>query len=583
MKTLLPMGDWVVNQGLVGYVRILKEAGKEVELAHDGVVLDSDHLLTFAQDFFRYYIKQYSVANREKRRLEGLLKRIKANQDQQKSKNNKELWKDFRAAIKKTTDNVTKYFSDHEQGQALVHLSGQIRDEKEYSEQLEQWISEYIELLRTPEIHNKLTANSFKGSVLSTYHGQVSFLNVLNNALTVTEQEAVFHKDFVIPAIEEQQFLQLLDRDVHVDELLSWLSQTSHSGLSKLVKEYKKSNLEDFREFLECTVNRCNIFDQYYAFETFDEATFSPLAISSGNKNFTWGAMRNSSIPISATAKLILFCASAGATITAGTSFFVHFEGNFNRLLSVNDHYMQQKSKNKAFDEIIFDLIRESETKARYTTKNYLLIEFTSDYKSKKTILDYMMLTPALCRLFMNHNKAFTYLNFALRDKLTYELLNYRDPKPLIIEQLREKNKNSYSTLDIVHASAIRHFYQMYKKGEDKVDKKKESSKIWSLYRSGFEMQKVLGETKARSIAYRLLNAVRAGNKNMFMDTVMRLHISVQKPLPKLFLGIMHEETMDFPTIANSWISGLIARENEGTKKGEDENEEASINNDRNL
>lgn len=583
MKVLLPMGDWVVNQGLVGFVRILKEANREVELAQDGVVLDSDHLQNFAQDFFRYYLKQYSVANRTQRRLESLLKRIRTKQDQQSSKNNKDVWKDLRSTIKTTTDNVIKYFRDHDNAQALARLSEQIRNEEQYSEQLEQWISEYIELLRTPEIHHKLTANFFKGSILSTYHGQVSFLNVVNNTLTINEQEALFHKDYIIPAMEEQQFLQLLECDVHDDELLTWLSQTSHRGLSRLVKNFKKSKMKEFRDYLEHNVNRCNVFEQYYAFETFDEGTFSPLSISFGNKNFIWEAEKNPATPISATAKLILFCASAGATITGGRSFFVQLEGNFNRLLDVNNKYRHGKSNNKAFDEIIFDLVAESETKAKYTARNYLLIEYTSDYKSKKTLLDYMMLTPALCKVFINHNKTFTYLNFVLRDKFTYELLNYRDPKLLIIDQLREKNKNSYSTLDIVYASTIRHFYLMYKKGEDKVDKKKENNKIWSLYFSGYEMQQVLGETKARSIAYRLLNAVRAGNKNMFMDTVMRLHISVQKPMPNLFLDIMHEEHMDFPTIADSWIAGLIARKDEGTNKGADGSEKASVNNDSNL
>src|SRR5690606_18702519 len=149
-------------------------------------------LQTFAEDFFQYYLKQYSVSHRENERLNNLLRCIKT---QKNADTERKLWKDYQAAVKKIADDVAKYFEEHEKGQELIRLAQLIRDHKEYSESSDLWMEQFIELLHTPEINDKLTANYFNGdAVLKSYHGQVSFLNVSKKMLSVREQEALFYQ-----------------------------------------------------------------------------------------------------------------------------------------------------------------------------------------------------------------------------------------------------------------------------------------------------------------------------------------------------------------------------------------------------
>ncbi|YAR63507.1 hypothetical protein ACUIAK_12800 [Bacillus cytotoxicus] len=49
----------------------------------------------------------------------------------------------------------------------------------------------------------------------------------------------------------------------------------------------------------------------------------------------------------------------------------------------------------------------------------------------------------------------------------------------------------------------------------------------------------------------------------MFLDTVMRLYMSVEKPFPRVFMNILDESNIDFASIGDSFIAGLISKEEE--------------------
>ena len=87
--------------------------------------------------------------------------------------------------------------------------------------------------------------------------------------------------------------------------------------------------------------------------------------------------------------------------------------------------------------------------------------------------------------------------------------------------------------------------------------------RIWSAYYAGIKMNNELEEGKIRSIAYRLLNAVRANDKKMFLDTTMRLYMSVEKPLPTVFMNVLDETQIDFASVGDSFVAGLISKEEE--------------------
>ncbi|MFC7394016.1 type I-B CRISPR-associated protein Cas8b1/Cst1 [Scopulibacillus cellulosilyticus] len=559
MNFVLPMSEWHLNQGLLGYYRILKKSGVDVQTTDDGLVFDTEHLEVLPQAMFNYYLDKYSVKAREGRIIQSYWSKF-ANGD-------KNAKKEINDRLKKQIyDKVKKYYSETPSGAELLENIEKFRAEKTYSEELSELLNTIFKGLETPEIHDKLTANFFKAVILGPYFGQVSFLNVVKNDLTIPQQIELFTRDFVQPVIEEIKFLDLLKSAKNEKQVTNFIENGQHKGIKSLKRPLKKLSLNEIKAYIKDTVNKCSFFEDFLGFEQFNEGVFSPLALSAGNAiNFSWNANGKVSIPISAIAKLILFCSPAGATMSGNKSIFVQNEGIFAELLKVNEHYSNQKNMDKSFDEIIFDLVAEQQLKADYTMKNFLILEYESDYQAKKTLLDYMTLTPELTHLFKEHNKLFSYMSYRFRVSLIHDLLNYKDTKQLLFYELREKIKHQYSSLEIIYATLIRHFYQCYQKGgvQMSMDTKKQSSYIWVLYKSGASIQRIVGEKKAQGIAYRLLNTVKSGNKKQFMDTIMRVYISANQQMPSLFLNVLHEEKMDFATVADSWIAGLISKKNE--------------------
>lgn len=558
------MGEWFFTQALAGYKKILESHGVKVETVPDGIIIEKRHLELLPEAFFAYYLKQYSVASREERIIRGLHKKWKEGDSSAKTELNRRI-----NDIKKKTE---KYFSKTKEGARLIELAEAYRKEKKYSEETDQWIDGFLELLKTEEIDHKLTANFFKAVHLNPYFGQVSFLNVSKNSLSLEEQKETFFKDFVLPVLEEWEFYEALEKGDR-DEVLNIVGKSANS-LSSLKRPFRKKTLEEMKAYIEREVHKCSFTDFPIALHSFDEGIFVPLALSIGNAiNMTWDSNGKELLPLCSLARLLIFCSQAGATMSQGKSVFVYYGGTFDEIYQTNQFYARIKSENRTFDEIVFDLVREQKLRADYTKNHYMIYEYTSDYQSKRTLLNYMVMTPSLVRLFSDHANLFEKIHHTNKSGMVRLLLQGIDPKHFITEVLRGKVKNSYPSFEVVQMTIIRHLNQIYAKGDFEVDSNLEKRYVWALVKSAEQVKHKIGnDKKAQGIAYRLLNAVRSNDKNTFMDTVMRTYISCDLEIPGILLEALHENKLDFATVGNAWIAGLISKANE-RNGGEDLNE----------
>src|SRR5699024_8991910 len=154
------------------------------------------------------------------------------------------------------------------------------------------------------------------------------------------------------------------------------------------------------------------------------------------------------------------------------------------------------------------------------------IYEYSSDYDSKKTLLDYMIMTPNVMKLFSEDSELFNYIHFSLKSEMIRFLLRNIDAKQLITTELREKIKHNYPVNDMIRLILIRHLNEVYKKEVHNVDSTIEKRRVWALVKSAEEVKRKIGTKKAQGIAYRLLNSIRSNDKHTFMDTVMRVYIS---------------------------------------------------------
>ncbi|MBY6273416.1 MAG: hypothetical protein CW346_14540, partial [Bacillaceae bacterium] len=239
-KMTVRMGEWFFTQALAGYKKILESHGVKVETVPDGIIVEKRHLELLPEAFFAYYLKQYSVASREERIIRGLHKKWKEGDSSVKTELNRRI-----NDIKKKTE---KYFSKTKEGARLIELAESYRKEKKYSEETDQWIDGFLELLKTEEIDHKLTANFFKTVHLNPYFGQVSFLNVSKNSLSLEEQKETFYKDFVLPVLEEWEFYEALEKGDR-DEVLNIVGKSANS-LSSLKRPFRKKTLEEMKAYI---------------------------------------------------------------------------------------------------------------------------------------------------------------------------------------------------------------------------------------------------------------------------------------------------------------------------------------------
>lgn len=561
------MGEWFFTQSLVGYKKILEHYGEKVVTTYDGIVIEKRHLETLADAFFNYYLKEYSVANREKKVIRFLHKQFKDGDQSIKTDLNKRL-----NDIKKK---VEKYFSETESGKQLMEAADLYRNEKKYKPEMDEWIQTFLDTLSFSEIDQKLTVNFFKAVHLNPYFGQVSILNVSNNSKSIEEQKEIFYKDFVLPVLEEWAIFHSIETG-NYEELQKVMDRIESKVLHPLIRQLKKKEtMDEINEWIQQEIHKCSFTGFPIALHSFEEGIFVPLALSIGKAiNMTWDANGKDLLPLCSLARLLIFCSQAGATISQGKSVFVFYGGSFDEIYQTNQFYSIQKSANKTFDEIVFDIVREQKLRARFLKDYYLIYEYTSDYQAKKTLLNYMVMTPNIATLFSEHSKLFDHIHYTIKSNFIRFLLQGVDTKHFIIQILRDKIKNSYSALEVIRMVQIRHFHQLYAKEEFDVDRSQQKRYVWTLVKSAEQVKmKINNEKKAQGIAYRLLNAVRSNDKNTFMDTVMRTYISCDLEMPGLLLEALHENKMDFATVGNAWIAGLVSKSKD-LNKGDDDHEQ---------
>ena len=75
---------------------------------------------------------------------------------------------------------------------------------------------------------------------------------------------------------------------------------------------------------------------------------------------------------------------------------------------------------------------------------------------------------------------------------------------------------------------------------------------------------------KIPSISYRLLNALKTGNRNMFMDVILNCYLYVGNPVPYIITEILREEDEMFSTIGYAFVACFIEEGKENKIVGKD-------------
>lgn len=610
MKLKLHMDDYLTAMGGVGLLRMQDWAHRNlgtvpphthpsspIQIREDHLEIDTAILTHVPEWFFRYMMEKYSVSAREERRLRHTSAPVKDQMDRVKN------------TIQDNFKKLSKYFEgavELRQMQACLERVKNMSVEEAATE-LPVVRDQFLTLLRTDRFEEKLTLNVIRSILHNVFFGQVSFLQKTMSHYNLQQHIDKMKEDYVEPLLFDIRLHELWKEPITPAEKHRLITQ--HLQGSKVpvhkrwLRELKKIDPEETESFFERQL-KCSFEEDWLATHFFEEKIFVPLGVSSANAyNFAWN-LEVQSMPISSWIRFVLFLSPAGLTPftkVINDSFetyysFVMQDGSPALIHRANDALLSLE-QNETFERFIPKIVRREEHKAKQEIRpDIQIIEFFADYGSKKTVMHYYHVPRHMLHYFENDqiNKMHTIWDRSLRDPFLHMVMENTDPIQTIwrylqkvvrgkaradsarnallerwkIERLKE-GKHSMNDAGII--------YYTFGEGQRVRDGLKQLSDVRALqtdYVSG-------GEKRAAGIAHRLLNAAKAGNRQQFLDTVIRLYLQVKLPVPTVLLNVLHEKSIDFESLAGAFITGLLSDDDKRSglsDKPSGENESAAAN-----
>lgn len=574
--------------GIVGFDRIIqfntenygldKEAyGYKIE--NDYIEFDVELLNELPKDFFQYFYHEYDVAENIKYKFNYLLNWASKESNFKNAINEmKKLIKDKNARIQKLQLDNFNEFDEIYNDICNIKFSE--------VEKLKERLERYVILFRDDRVNYPQALNLFKSVLQSSFFGQNSFLNVCNNSKSIEEQQNIMFKDYVKSVIQSEKISQLKE-ELSEGELKQYIDDNMDSSKQATeVDEYMKSIYKNLwgkkRRFeslskMDEAYNKCCFCDENLSYGSdYSDGNFIPLAISNDNcKNLFWDM--NSKFPICPLCRLILLCTAAGTTkvyknyLESNYSFndklyygFISMEGSLSDLIKENNTFKNLSSKDISFEEWLYDSLIQERKISKWQLQNVLYVEFNADYRSKNSRMNYYNI-PNYIASFLDNKDADILKEVKSsteRMRIFDWIISRKDLSILIDRELRKKIKNEFVGTNIINVIKIKNILEKYKVegGYSKVNDVGAQTIDW-LYKDGIMIAKIYHdnkmENKLSGISYRLLNSIKAGNKDEFMDSILRIYLSVDLPVPKNMLEAIREEKLSFSQVGHSFLTGL--------------------------
>ena len=606
MKAKIYLSDWFYNAGIVGFYRIFKDKEK-LEIKDNYIEFDTKELRNFADEYFEYFFTQYNVAERTMQRVANNLKII--SQNLTKEPNNKEDENRIKEAIK----TQKTYFKNTIKGQLIkikkfdedtyetisnaMNKIDEIKD-KEQVQELDEINALIKENLEKTNINQKLTMNSFKSVLNKSYFGQQSFLNVIKASLPYEEQKKVMYKDYISNIIEMDFIKEILDNKYSIDEIKQIIDKKDQTTLTSQVTKiyqniHKKKDLNQIQEYLkEKALSDCSMCNSEEILPSqYSEGNFIPLAVSSDNmSNFFWN--QNVNLQICDVCKLILFCIPAGVTSIIKTVkdngeykeqnvySFVNYDTNITELIKTNNNFRDRSKKEKTnynpYAEIILDIVDQNKQISNWQLENIFVVEFDAEYRAFSR-MEYFNITRPVAEFFTKY--ATDSLNkikdYKYRVQVVDYILKNKDTKIIINNRIRDNFTNDIkNNIDSYYATKARMNINLLKKGDKNMEGiEKNNKKLGAIYNIGIATREKFKqknmENKLDGYIYKMLNCIKQGNKNDFMDIIIRLHISIEESISPIFIESMKEGDLAFEDIGHSYLAGLASNRYEKNEEVE--------------
>ena len=576
-KIELKLKDWLFNAGLLGFINILgEEARNNGELEID----DKNRLIRFSPKvlenfeykYFDFFIKRYpkTLTYGKILEFEKYIDEFEENGEKIKSINELKMINDkitfFKAKIKSESYKKAYDFIEKNGTNKILEMEKELKKIKEPKENIAEIsnddvknnlkiMKEIIDFFKKKiidkegNVKNYLAAKNIAYVIINNAWSSVSFLNRANAAKDIYEE---YKSYFVEPSLE-----------------------------------YVNADKSKFK--YKCVISNMQMKDYKNTLGFLNDTGFDV----SRKPSHVWNFVND--IAVTPLVTLIYSCVPAGFIYGADKGIFVNANHNIDQLCNINNgiayNILEDESEEKNINlyKNLLKEIKKEKDNTKYELSDIQIVKFEEEHY-KFTLLSRNILK----LLSENKEKLDDLLDkwylidkryFNLYDTTITELLNNQNLFSLINKlcyykiskaKLSCKLKNIEDLLKI-NLDYIRRLKKMDKQGiVEKEESKKTSEELTEkdifyirrdamIFREEY-IRKSGNDKKIGSLLYRLQNALRINNVDMFMDALISAHAYAGKNISSLFAkALLNDE--NFQTLGHGFLLGLL-----GEDKSKNEN-----------
>ena len=576
-KIELKLKDWLFNAGLLGFINILGEEAKDNgELEID----DKNRLIRFSRKvlenfeykYFDFFIKRYGKTLTYGKILEfdKYIDEFEENGKKIRSIDELKMINDkitfFKAKIKSESYKKAYDFIEKNGTNKILQMEKELKKIKEPKENIAEIsnddvknnlkiMKEIIDFFKKKitdkegNVKNYLAAKNIAYVIINNAWSSVSFLNRANAAKDIYEE---YKSYFVEPALE-----------------------------------YVNADKSKFK--YKCVISNMQMKDYKNTLGFLNDTGFDV----SRKPSHVWNFVND--IAVTPLVTLVYSCVPAGFIYGADKGIFVNANHNIDQLCNINNgiayNILEDESEEKNINlyKNLLKEIKKEKDNTKYELSDIQIVKFEEEHY-KFTLLSRNILK----LLSENKEKLDDLLDkwylidkryFNIYDTTITELLNNQNLFSLINKlcyykiskaKLSCKLKNIEDLLKI-NLDYIRRLKKMDKQGiVEKEESKKTSEELTEkdifyirrdamIFREEY-IKKSGNDKKIGSLLYRLQNALRINNVDMFMDALISAHAYAGKNISSLFAkALLNDE--NFQTLGHGFLLGLL-----GEDKSKNEN-----------
>ena len=576
-KIELKLKDYLFNAGLLGFINILGEETKnngelEIDNKNRLIRFSPKVLENFEYKYFDFFIKRYgkTLTYGKILEFEKYIDEFEENEEKIKSINELKMINDkitfFKAKIKSESYKKAYDFIEKNGTNKILEMEKELKKIKEPKENVNEISNDDVknnlkimkEIIgffkkkitdKKGNVKNYLAAKNIAYVIINNAWSSVSFLNRANAAKDIYEE---YKSYFVEPALE-------------------------YINADKSKFKYK------------CTISNMPMKDYKNTLGFLNDIGFDVNRKPSHVWNFV------NDIAVTPLVTLIYSCVPAGFIYGADKGIFVNANHNIDQLCKINNGIayniledeseekninlyknllkeIKKEKDNTKYELSDIQIVKLEEGHYKFTLLSRGILKLLSENKEKlDDLLDKWYLIDR--RYFYLYDTAITEL---LNNQNLFSLINKLCYYKISKTKLYCKLKNIEDLLKI-NLDYIRRLKKMDKQ---EIVEKEESKKISEeltekdifyirrdamIFREEY-IKKSGNDKKIGSLLYRLQNALRINNVDMFMDALISAHAYAGKNISSLFAkALLNDE--NFQTLGHGFLLGLL-----GEDKSKNEN-----------